>query len=324
MRKTLGFALVAALAAVAVAQTTSGNLLSDFGKTLNDAKTVTSTFTAQTIGSGAEEYSIALKKPNLARIDTPKELIVADGKTVTVLSKAENTYFKHAQTEGEEVGLIASDELRLFAGFFNADAYNGARTKPLGKRAVNGSAMNVVEATAPHRVDTYFLADDKVARKRTTDLTGPTGTTTSILSTKSVELNVDLPDSTFQFTAPAGARELTQDEINSGKWYTSLTEAMKVAKASNKKIFIDFMATWCGPCKELAKTCFDTPQFKELGKKYVFCRIDVDDQPSLAKKYDASAIPLQVVADANGNVIEKLTGWGGADRFFDFLKRNAK
>jgi len=324
MRKTLGFALVAALAAVAVAQTTSGNLLSDFGKTLNDAKTVTSTFTAQTIGSGADDYSIALKKPNLARIDTPKELIVADGKTVTVLNKAENTYFKHAQAEGEEVGLIASDELRLFAGFFKADAYNGARTKPLGKRAVNGSAMNVVEATAPHRVDTYFLAEDKVARKRTTDLTGPTGTTTSILSTKSVELNVDLPDATFQFTAPAGARELTQDEINSGKWYTSLTEAMKVAKASNKRIFIDFMATWCGPCKELAKTCFDTPQFKELGKKYVFCRIDVDDQPSLAQKYDASAIPLQVVTDANGNVIEKLTGWGGADRFFDFLKRNAK
>src|SRR5258706_462383 len=105
MRKTIGFALVAALAAVAVAQTTSGNLLSDFGKTLNDAKTVTSTFTAQTIGAGSDEYSIALKKPNLARIDTPAELIVADGKTVTVLSKAENTYSKHAQAEGEEFGL---------------------------------------------------------------------------------------------------------------------------------------------------------------------------------------------------------------------------
>jgi len=324
MRKTIGFALVAALAAVAVAQTTSGNLLADFGKTLFDAKTVSSTFTSQTIGSSSDEYSIALKKPNLARVETPSELIVADGKTVTTLNKADNTYSKRPEAEGDVVGLLSSDEVRLFAGFFKADAYNGARTRPLGKRQMNGSAMQVVEATVPHRVDTYFLGDDKVARKRQTDLSGPTGTTTSILSTKSVDLNADLPDSTFQFVPPAGSRELSQDEIDSGRWYTSMDEAMKVAKSSKKKIFIDFMATWCGPCKLLEKTCFYTSDFKALGKKYVFCRIDVDDQPSMAQKYGASAIPLQVITDSSGNVIESLTGWGGAERFFDFMRRNAK
>lgn len=324
MRRTLGFAALAALAAVAVAQTSGSNLLSTFGKTLNDAKTVQSTFTIQTIGGSPDEYTVTLKKPNMMRIDTPSALYVGDGKTLVTLTKSDNTYFKKPQTDGDVKELFSSEELRLFAGFFNVDAYNGPRTKLLGKREVSGTPVQVIEASAPHRVDTYFLANDNLARKRQTDLSGPTGTTTSIVSAKSIDVNSDVNDSVFQFKAPNGAREMTQDEISAGKWYTDLDQAEKVARASNKKIFIDFMATWCGPCKELAKTCFDTPEFKALGKSYVFCRIDVDDQPSLAQKYGASAIPLQVITDANGNVIESLTGWGGADRFFSFMKRNAK
>jgi outer membrane lipoprotein-sorting protein len=324
MRRTIGFAAIAALVAVAVAQTTGTNLLSGFGKALNDAKTVQSNFTVQTIGGSPDEYNIALKKPNMVRVDTPTMLFVSDGKTLTTLTKADNTYFKKPMTDGDIKEMFSSDELRLFAGFFNVAAYNGPHTKLLGQRQVNGTPLQVIEASAPHRVDTYFLAQDQVARKRQTDLTGPTGTTTSIVNAKSVDLNSEIKDTVFQFVAPNGARELSMDEINSGRWYTDLDQALKIARASNKRVFIDFMATWCGPCKELAKTCFDTPEFKALGKSYVFCRIDVDDQPSLAQKYGAEAIPLQVITDTNGTVVESLTGWGGADRFFGFLKRNAK
>lgn len=324
MRKTFGFITLAALAVVAVAQTNGSSLLAGFGKVLNEAKSVKSVYTVQTIGSSSEEYSVTLKKPNFARIDTPSQLIVADGKTITTLTKNDNTFFKRSQGENDLKDLFVPDELRLFAGFFNAEAYVAARSRTLGSRTVNGTPLQVVEATAPHRVDTYFLDNANVARKRQTDLTGPTGTVTSITTTKSVDLNSELSDDTFKFTAPSGARELSLDEINSGRWYTDFDQAMKVAKASKKRIFIDFMATWCGPCKELEKACFGTAQFKALGKNFVFCRIDVDEQPSLAKKYGATAIPLQVITDDSGTVIEQLTGWGGAQRFFDFMNRNAK
>jgi outer membrane lipoprotein-sorting protein len=324
MRRTLGLIALAAIAALAVAQTSGNSLLSSFGKALNDAKSVRSTYSVQIVGSASETYSIALKKPNLARIETPTGTVVADGKQVTTYTKADNTYFKRPQTEADMKGLLTSDELNLLAGFFDPEAYKAARSRTLGTRPINGTPLTVVEAANGKKTKTYFInGSDNVARKSQIDLNDPNGKVTTIVDTKSLDLNPELPDSTFTFTPPAGARELTLDEINSGRWYKDLDEALKVAKASGKRVFIDFMATWCGPCKMLERECFNTPQFKALGKKYVFCQIDVDQQPSLAQKYQATSIPLQVILDKGGNVQDQMVGYGGPARFFDWMQKNA-
>lgn len=53
---------------------------------------------------------------------------------------------------------------------------------------------------------------------------------------------------------------------------------------------VDFYATWCGPCKELA------PRLEVLEKKYngrvKFIRIDVDEQPELAQAFQVESIPM--------------------------------
>jgi len=326
MSRKFGLIALAAVAAIAAAQTAGNSLLNSYGKALNDAKSVRSTYTVQTIGSAPDTYTIALKKPNLARVETPAGTVVADGKTVTTYTKADNTYFKRPQTESDMKALLVSDELNLLAGFFDPKAYDAPRTRTLGQRNINGASMNVVEATLGKKAKTYFISGaDNVAHKSQIDLNDPNGKVTTIIDAKNLELNTDLPDSTFTFTPPAGARELSADEIEAGRWYTNLDEALKIAHASGKRVFIDFMATWCGPCKMLEHECFGTPEFKALGKKYVFCRIDVDEQPSLAKKYGAESIPLQVILDKSGSSVQdQLLGYGGSARFFEFMNRNAK
>ncbi len=60
-------------------------------------------------------------------------------------------------------------------------------------------------------------------------------------------------------------------------------------------ILIDFWAEWCQPCRMMA------PVFAELNKeedKVKFCKVNVDEQPSLASMFGIDSIPtLAVVQD---------------------------
>ncbi len=77
------------------------------------------------------------------------------------------------------------------------------------------------------------------------------------------------------------------------------------AKPSVAKV-LDFSATWCGPCRQLAPT-IETLE-KEYAGKVVFEKIDVDQNSELASKYGIEAIPTLVYLDALGQEIERTTG----------------
>ena len=54
-------------------------------------------------------------------------------------------------------------------------------------------------------------------------------------------------------------------------------------------VVIDLYADWCGPCRMLA------PILASLENEYTdvkFCKINVDDEPELAKSFNVSSIPM--------------------------------
>ncbi len=54
-------------------------------------------------------------------------------------------------------------------------------------------------------------------------------------------------------------------------------------------VVIDLYADWCGPCRMLA------PVFHELESKYPdvkFCKINVDEEPELARTFNVTSIPM--------------------------------
>ncbi len=68
---------------------------------------------------------------------------------------------------------------------------------------------------------------------------------------------------------------------------------------SSKPMVIDFFATWCGPCKELA------PILNEIEKKHkgdvIFKRIDVDQEPELAQEFRIEAVPTLMFVTPKGD-----------------------
>ncbi len=82
------------------------------------------------------------------------------------------------------------------------------------------------------------------------------------------------------------------DDEGQGEWIKQTTIM------SAKPMVIDFYATWCGPCKELA------PILDEIEKNHkgdvIFKRIDVDQEPELAQEFRVEAIPTLMFVTPKG------------------------
>ncbi|MEM7726602.1 MAG: thioredoxin [Cyanobacteria bacterium P01_A01_bin.45] len=81
---------------------------------------------------------------------------------------------------------------------------------------------------------------------------------------------------------------------------------------SNGIFVFDFTATWCGPCKMVAPLMDQLA--KEHGDKVKVMKVDLDANPSLAKKLGIRSIP-SVMIYKDGNCIETIVGVAPYERF---------
>ena len=54
-------------------------------------------------------------------------------------------------------------------------------------------------------------------------------------------------------------------------------------------VVIDLYADWCGPCRMLAPTL---AELEEENPTVKFCKINVDDEPELARAFNVTSIPM--------------------------------
>ncbi len=315
-KKVLTFSLAAvAVAAMAIAQTSS-TVYASYQQALAKANSLETTYSVSSLGGATASYAVTLKKPNLAYIDTPTSVFVADGKQVTTFSKSDKAFYKQPQTPELLNNLFQGDALKLWGGFFGAPIAKGL-TKDLPARDRSGESYPGFELSSTgSKASVYVSGRDYIARQATFDAAN---TATVVLNTRSMTIDGSVPNSRFAFKAPADAKEVDAAELNAVKWVTSLDEAKKLAAAGNKKIFVDFMATWCGPCKLLEAQVFTTEKFKKYGSKLVFLKVDVDAQKAVASAYEIKAMPTQMVLSKDGSILSSTVGYGSPEGFYSWL-----
>jgi thioredoxin 1 len=74
---------------------------------------------------------------------------------------------------------------------------------------------------------------------------------------------------------------------------------------SDKPVLVDFTATWCGPCRQLAPI-IDQLADETVGT-YKIAKIDIDEAPATANKYGVKSVPM-VVAIKGGKEIARQLG----------------
>jgi thioredoxin 1 len=76
---------------------------------------------------------------------------------------------------------------------------------------------------------------------------------------------------------------------------TTLTDATfdeEIASAT-EPIVVDFWAEWCGPCKMIAPVLEEIAG--EQAGKLRIAKLNVDDNPSAARRFDVMSIPTLIV-----------------------------
>ena len=74
---------------------------------------------------------------------------------------------------------------------------------------------------------------------------------------------------------------------------------------NSKPVLVDFFATWCGPCKMMSPV-IDEIAAEKAGVVDVF-KIDVDENQSIAQKYQVMSIPTLIVFE-HGQVKKQTLG----------------
>lgn len=97
------------------------------------------------------------------------------------------------------------------------------------------------------------------------------------------------------------------------EWSHNLKDAAAFASQSRKPLLVKVSATWCGPCKKMARETFaDENVVNHVSQCFVPVALDGDRDSLLVRSMGVSAYPTTLIMSSDLNVVKRITGYRSA------------
>lgn len=89
-------------------------------------------------------------------------------------------------------------------------------------------------------------------------------------------------------------------------------EFAQLVEESNSVVLVDFMASWCNPCKNLSK---ELEQLKNIN----IVKVDIEKLPIVTEQYGIMGVPTLAIFK-NGEMIDRITGYRPKEAIEEWVK----
>lgn len=103
------------------------------------------------------------------------------------------------------------------------------------------------------------------------------------------------------------------------KFKSNLNKGFEQAAKENKPIFVDFTASWCGPCKKMKREVFtDSNLGQILNDHFINIKVDEKYNRGYINKYNIKAYPTLMFIDSSGMALESYRGYRTSEQLISY------
>lgn len=96
-------------------------------------------------------------------------------------------------------------------------------------------------------------------------------------------------------------------------WSEDFAAAKEVAGREGRPMFVDFGATWCPSCQQMARQVLPASRVTEALRGFVPVQVDVDNDKPLAVSFQVQVLPTFIVLSPAGREVYRFEGYRSVD-----------
>jgi thiol:disulfide interchange protein len=100
-----------------------------------------------------------------------------------------------------------------------------------------------------------------------------------------------------------------------------LAAALTEARLTEQLVFVDFVTTWCGPCKEMDRLVYTAADVVAAAQAVIAVQLDGDAERELVERYEVKGYPTLLLLDADGTVLKRAVGYTSVAEMVKLLAR---